>query len=180
MFIMEQKSIFIDKLWKVFCVFVENPMKIHFVKQISREISLAPTSVKLYIKKLEDNGIINQKKGDRFKGYIANRESENFIFYKKIVNLINIRESGVVDYIVREVYPRAVILYGSFLRGEDVEESDIDIFVLSEKRVNLKFGEYEMKLKRKIHIIMEDEMKKLGRRLRVDIMNGLVLYGYLQ
>jgi len=175
---MEQKSIFKSSIWKVFEVFVDEPLKIHYIKEISRKINLAPTSVKKHVQNLENSQIIRKEKGERFEGYKANRESENFTFYKKIFNLIKIKESELIEDLVRSFYPKAIILYGSYARGEDVKESDIDLLIISKKGKLKDYKKFEKILKRNIHIIIEENINRLHKNLRLEISNGLILYGY--
>ena len=72
---MEHKNIFKEGVWKVFEVFVDEPTKVHFVKEISKKINLAPTSVKIHLQKLENKEIVIRKKGDRFLGYISKNKN---------------------------------------------------------------------------------------------------------
>ena len=180
MYIMKQKSIFKSSIWKVFEVFVDEPLKIQFIKQISRKINLAPTSVKKHIQDLEKGNIITKRKGERFYGYIANRDSENFLFYKKMFNLMKIKESGLLENLINSLFPKSIVLYGSYFRGEDVEGSDIDLFILSKKGKNINLENFEKTLKRKIHIITEEKFNNINNNLKLEIINGIVLYGYLK
>ena len=180
MYMMEQISIFKSSLWKVFEIFVDEPLKIHFIKEISRKINLAPTSVKKHIQDLEKENIITRKKGERFYGYISNRDDDNFLFYKKIFNLIKIKESGLIKYLINLLYPKTLILYGSYFRGEDINESDIDLLIISNKKKDFNLEKFEKILKRKIHIIIEKDINKLNNNLKLEIINGIVLYGYLK
>ena len=180
MYIMEQKSILKSSIWKVFEIFVDEPAKIHFIKEISRKISLSPTSVKKHIEDLEKSQMIVRKKGERFFGYIADRDNEKFLFYMKIFNIIKIKESGLLTSLSSALYPKAIVLYGSFFRGEDTEESDIDFFILSEKNKHLNLEDFEKKLKRNIHLIIEPNLKKVNKNIRLEILNGLVLEGYIK
>jgi len=180
MYIMEQISIFKSSIWKVFEVFVDEPLKIHYIKEISRKIKLAPTSVKKHIMDLEKQEIIFKKKGERFTGYIANRDNEDFIFYKKIFNQMKIQNSGLINQIKNTLYPKSIVLYGSYLRGEDVEESDIDLLIISKTKKHVSSSKFEKILKRKIHIIIEENLNKLNKNLKLEVINGLVLFGYLE
>ena len=177
---MKQKNIFKSSIWKVFEVFVDNPLKINYVKQISREINLAPTSVKVHLNVLEDQNILLKKKGERFYGFIANRDSEDFLFYKKIFNLIKIKESGIIDEIVKNLYPKVIILYGSYLRGEDVLESDVDLLIISKSKKEISFDKFEKILKRRVHVLVEENLRKLNENLKSEVINGYVLHGYLK
>lgn len=181
MFIMVQKYIFKNcSLWNVFEIFVDEPLKIHYIKEISRKINLAPTSVRKHLQELEKQNLIIKKRGERFFGYAANRENEDFLFYKKLSNIIKIKESEVLEFLIRTLYPQAIILYGSYLRGEDIESSDIDLLIVSKTKKTLEVKNFEKILKRGIHILIETNIKKLTPELKSEIINGLVLYGYLK
>jgi len=179
-FIMEQKSIFKSSVWKVFEIFIDEPRKVHYIKEISKKINLAPTSVKKYIENLQKNDMIIKTKGNIFNGYIANRDYNEFLFYKRIFNLIKIKESKLVDYLITLLYPTAIILYGSYVRGEDIEESDIDLLIISKVKKRFEIESFEKILHRKIHIIIDENLKNLNKNLRQEIINGYVLYGYLK
>jgi len=167
-------------LLRVFEVFVDEPLKIHYIKEISRKINLAHTSIKKHLQELNKQNLIIKQKGERYFGFIANRDEENFIFYKKIFNLMKIKESGFLEDLIKKLYPQVIVLYGSYLNGEDVEKSDIDIFILSRTKKRLETGKFEKRLKRKIHIILESKLNKLPIELKSEILNGSVLYGYLK
>lgn len=167
-------------LLKVFSIFCEEPLEIHYIKEISKKIDLAPTSVRNHLAELLQQNIINKKKGERFIGFIANRDNEDFLFYKKIINLINIKESGLIKFIIDSIYPQAIIIYGSYLRGEDIKDSDIDIFILTKVKKRLNFEKFEKILKRRIHILSGVNIKDLPLELKLEINNGFVLYGYLK
>ena len=176
---MEQKTILKDSIWRVFEIFVDEPMKIHYIKEISRKINLAPTSVKNHLERLEIENLIIKDKGEIFSGFRSNRDNYNFIFYKKISNITKIKESGLLDYLIDLMYPKVIVLYGSYLRGEDTEKSDIDIFIISKSRKRLETDKFERILKRKIHIIIDKNLSSFKEELKSEIVNGFILYGYL-
>ena len=61
--------------------------------------------------------------------YFANRENEKFKIYKIFHNRIKLEESGLIDYIEKELYYPTIILFGSKARGDDTEKSDYDLAV---------------------------------------------------
>lgn len=159
-------------LWKVAEVFFIEPAKTHFIKEISKKINLAHTSVKKHVLDLIDLGLIIKSTIEVFPGYKANRENADFIFYKKISNLIILKESKVINYL-KEKYPKSIILFGSYNKGEDIETSDIDIFIDCKKfKADLK--KYEKYLNRKIHLLFKEEINK---KLIGNINQGIVLFG---
>ena len=140
-------------IWKVAEIFFLEPTKVHFIKEISRKIKLAHTSVKKHLLDLTEMGFIEKSKKEIFEGYKAKRENPNFIFYKKIANLILLKESGLIEEL-KEKYPPSIILFGSYNKGEDIESSDIDIFLNCKKfKINLK--KFEHYLNRNIHILFK-------------------------
>ena len=120
-------------IWRVAEIFFKEPTKLHFIHSISKKIKLAPTSVKNHVISLQEQGIIEKVKSDPFSGYKAKRENPEFIFNKKISNLIQIQSSGIVEAL-NQNYPKSIILFGSYNRGEDIESSDIDLFIDSKNK----------------------------------------------
>lgn len=160
---------------KVLEVFFIEPTTIHFIRGISKEIGLAPTSVKNHINELLRQELIVVKKSKPFNGYIANRENDNFIFYKKVYNLFSLK--GLTDFLVSSYYPKLIVLYGSYSLGEDIEDSDIDLFTLTKTKTEKNPEKFEKKLKRKIHLFSAYSLDKLDKNLLKKVYNGIVLYG---
>lgn len=165
-------------MWRVARVFFDYPTKRHYIREISRILDLAPKSVMNYLKKLLEIGIIKREKGV-FPYYVANRESEKFKLYKKIDLIIRIYESGLLEYIENECLPDAIILFGSGARGEDIETSDIDICVISKEK-KLKLEKFEEFIKRRISIFFCENFEDLSPELKNNIINGIILKGYLK
>ena len=156
-------------------VFFEEPTKIHFIKEISRKIKLAPTSVRNHIKTLKKEGMVVEKKSSPFNGLVANRESEKFIYYKKSLNLLSLFE--LKEEIVNSIAPKAIILIGSYSHGEDIEISDIDLIILSKIKKEIPISKFEKKLKRKIHLIFMESIENLDKNMKENAKRGIVLYG---
>ena len=75
--------------------------------------------------------------------------------------------------------PNCVMLFGSGARGEDHLESDIDLFIQAEERP-LELKRFEAMLRRKLHLLFEADLRALPKELLNNIINGRVLYGYLE
>lgn len=166
-------------LWRVFSVFLEEPLKIHYIKEIARKINLAHTSVKNHLLELEKEELISKKEGEIYAGFIAERDNENFILYKKLSILYELRNSGLVDYLWQTLSPDALILYGSYAKGDSIETSDVDLFVIGkEKKINLK--KYEKILGKTIHLMFDPNVKHIPKELKNNLINGIVLKGYFK
>jgi len=160
---------------RVLEVFFIEPTMIHFIKEISKKIALAPVSVRNYIEDLQNENLIRKKEAKPFNGFVANRESEKFTFYKKVYNIYTLRE--LTEFLVSEYYPKVIIVFGSYSRGEDVESSDIDLFLLSKSKKDVELKIFEKKLHREIHVIAVNDVKKLDNKLIKKIYGGVTLYG---
>ena len=160
---------------RVLEVFFTEPTTIHFIKEISKRIKLAPTSVRNYIKKLLKNNLIEREKSKPFDGFVANRDNEDFIFYKRVYNFYTLKK--LKDFLFESYYPKSIIVFGSYSIGEDVESSDIDIVLLSKTKKEVSLDKYGKKLKRAIHLFVVKDLKELDKNVRKNIQNGIVLYG---
>ncbi|MBN2141787.1 nucleotidyltransferase domain-containing protein [Candidatus Woesearchaeota archaeon] len=151
--------------------------------EISRKIKLAHTSVKKAITELAKEGMITEqieKKGRRnFPIYKANINNACFKEKKRIYNLQKITESGLIEHIEEKLTPKSIVMFGSYQRGEDLEDSDIDLFIeCPETEVDIK--QYEKKLKRKIQLHFNKDFTRYPVELKNNIVNGTILKGYLE
>src|SRR3989344_2404847 len=107
--------------------FFDNPTREFHARELSRKTGLSIFSVLGAIKALSRNGFVLAHKKGNMK-IVKATNSTGFIRAKRIRNLEKIYECGLVDYI-NGAYnnPEAIILFGSYSRGDDVENSDIEI-----------------------------------------------------
>ncbi len=171
MFIMIQKCTLI----RVAEIFFKEPATIHFIKGISRRIKLAPTSVRNHLKELLKAGIIVNKKSRPFSGFMANRESEDFIFYKRLYNTYSLKE--LENALYETYYPQLILLFGSYSRGEDIESSDVDILAVTKTKKSFSLEKFEKKLGRRINLVIIDSIKRVDSNVLINMKNGIVLRG---
>lgn len=172
-------------IWNVKGVFFKEPTQEHYLKEISRKAKVAHTVVKKHLDKFIREGIIKktiQKKGSRnFPVYKANINGGMYRKEKRHYNLHNIGFYGLKVYLNNKLMPKTIVLFGSYARGEDTEESDIDIFVECKKQ-DIKLDQYEKyhELNRKIQLHFKKDFKEFSREMKNNIINGIVLRGYLE
>lgn len=163
--------------------FFRFPTKEHTLKDISKSICLAHTSVKSNLQALVKLGLIQrrvEKKGQRrFPLYRANREDKLFRQSKRIYNLRALLESGVITYIEKQLLPKCIVVFGSYQRGEDTEESDIDLFVEA-KKADLDLTKFQKKLARKMELHFNERFSSYPKEFKNNIINGLVVHGFLE
>lgn len=176
---MLQKS----NLWNVATVFFHEPNKQFELLTISKQISLAHTSVKKHLLTLIDLQIIEKKhaqignKNNFY--YIANKRHPKFIQYKKIYNGEMIQNSGIINYLEQQTQPNCIVLFGSYQKGEDSEQSDIDLFVESSE-VPVDITYYEKILNKKIQLHFKKSFQDYPIELKNNIINGYIVSGYLE
>jgi len=94
-----------------------------------------------------------------------------------------IEESGLIEYLIKNVPAiHSIILFGSMARGEDDENSDVDLLVIGQRK-KLDLSKFEKKVGREIRAIVmrwgEWRIKaKEDKAFYIEITtNGIVLYG---
>lgn len=171
---------------KILEVFISEPEKEFHVRQISKSLKKSPTTISKYLKILEKKGILKSEEKLNHLLFRAYSEKENFKRLKKEYNLKKIEDSGLVDYLIKTLnYPKTIILFGSYANGENISNSDIDLFVLSPIKKEISLSRLEEKLKCPINLIVKsiqefDKMKEKNPELLNNIINGTILYGYLE
>ncbi|MBI4096909.1 MAG: nucleotidyltransferase domain-containing protein [Candidatus Levybacteria bacterium] len=165
--------------YKLLRIFLFNPTEEFRLRELSRMSKISPPSVIAYLKEFEKAELVKSFKKRGVPFYKAEIDNENFRAYKKISVLFELNNSGLVDFLWAETSPRAIILYGSNVKGESTEESDVDMFIIGkEKEINLE--KFEEKIGKKIHLMFDDNPKKIPNELKNNLVNGIVLKGYLK
>ena len=66
-------------------------------------------------------------------------------------------------------------------KGEDIEESDIDLYVETSSTKNIHIEKFEKLLDRKIQMIKSKNLHQIkNKALTNNIINGIILNGYVE
>ena len=96
-------------------------------------------------------------------------------------NIKQIYDSGLRDYLINEYSNPVIILFGSFSKGEDIENSDIDLYLGMLSKKEIKLEKFEKILKRKIQIFRYSNLKQINNiHLANNIINGIIFNGFLE
>jgi len=161
----------------------------------NQTIGLNDIAYKLKISKTTANRIITRLIKERFlkketigkTWRISCNSDHRYNKYKKIgYNLELINKSGILEIISKKFKnSQAIILFGSYRKGDDNEKSDIDIAVEVLGNENLKitnlmkfkeFG-YRKNIEVNVHVFSRN---KIDNNLFSNIANGIVLEGFLE
>jgi|SRR3989344_973416 len=163
--------------YKLLQEFFDFPKKDFQIRELSRRIKLAQISVTNHLKSLLRENLITKEKKYIYPSFRANINNEIFKLLKKQNLLFRIKTLGLTDFLEEKFKPNCIILFGSASRGEDTENSDVDLFIQS-KELDLNLIKYEKLLNRKINLLFEPNIKNLNKELLNNLINGEKLYGY--
>lgn len=153
---------------------------------IAKSINSSKTATKQIIESLIQTQFIHRDIVGKAWLLSANQKHPYFITKKIPYNLSMVYESGILAAIYKLIpSPRAVILFGSYRWGTDVEESDIDIAVeiIDNKELQIiPLGTIEQLGYRKnvpvnLHVFSRN---KIDLNLFTNLANGIVLDGLLE
>ena len=158
-----------------------NPTAKLRVRQIEREMKMPLPSVIRYCKELEKEEILKKESISGVSTYSADRASKKFLIAKRLFNIKLIFESGLLDYIVKEYFNPVIVLFGSYSKGEDVEDSDIDLYIETPKKQEFHLQKFEKILNRKIQVFNYRNIKEVpNHHLSNNIINGTTLNNFLE
>ena len=149
---------------------------------MAKLLKVSPTAVAKAIPKLEIAGMIKREKQKNMNLiYLTlNRDNRKAMLLKRVENLKLIYETGLSEFLEEELPGAAIILFGSYSRGDDTTTSDIDIAIIGRKEKRFDFGYFEKKLERKIILNFYPSLKGIHKGLRSNICNGIVLSGGIE
>ncbi|MBU2523179.1 MAG: nucleotidyltransferase domain-containing protein [Nanoarchaeota archaeon] len=174
---------------KVLKVLFNYPEKEFSLTDLAKEATVSKAHLGRILENLLNENIIQIIKLSKIWRIKANQSNPRFINAKIVYNLGLIYESGLVEFLTDHFKnPKAIILFGSFRKGDDISTSDIDIAVEgygvkeytilnSQDIKNLK--KYESFLNKKIQIHLFNP-KNADRNVFANILNGIVLLGFLE
>ena len=151
-------------------------------RMIAKFLKVSPTAIKKVLPLLEKEGLIKLEKGKNINLNLVslNQDSKRTIELKRIENLKNIYESRLVDFLEEKFHGCAIILFGSYSRGEDTITSDIDIAIIGTKGKEIDLSIFEKKLEKAIRVNFYHSFNDIHLHLKSNIFNGIVLAGAIQ
>lgn len=160
--------------------FFINPTAKLRVREIERTLNLSLPSVIRYCRDLESEDILTTNKTGSVVFYTASR-SEKYLLEKKLYNIKQLYVSGLVEHLKRELSNPTIVVFGSYARGEDVEDSDIDLYVETPTKKHETVEKFKKILKRDIQIFQHKNITEITNpNLANNIINGITLNKYIE
>lgn len=176
-----------DNNQKLLEVFLEDSYVEHHIRKLGRSVGLHPNTVISASDELVAAGLLRKYRDESTNRVIVSANLENPLFRMKKLyfNVRKIYESGLIGYLQQELSLPTIVLFGSHAKGENRVDSDIDLFVLCDRKEALQLMRFEKLLKKEIQLLMQTKkafprMKNREPQLVNNIVNGLVLEGFIE
>ncbi|MEA2003696.1 MAG: nucleotidyltransferase domain-containing protein [archaeon] len=142
---------------KLLTLFLMNPDREIYVREIARDIGENINSVRRELTNLEEIGLLTSKRKGNLRYYVTDR---NMPIYEELTSII-LKTEGIAKILKDNLYEmgdiKIAFIYGSFARGEAMTESDIDVFIIgnvNEDILIVAVREIEKKLSREVNYIL--------------------------
>ena len=161
--------------------FLINPTARLRVRQIERKLGLPLPSVIRYTRELTEEGILRKLESAGISLYTTDRGSHPYLLEKRLFNLRSLHDSGLVTYLIYVLHNPVIIVFGSYARGEDIEQSDIDLYLESPAKKKPDISKYESALHRPIHLLVHQSIREIkNKELANNILNGTIIHGHIE
>lgn len=149
---------------------------------IARPLKVSPTAVANAINglKKEELIIVDKSQSMNLVSVNLNRDNPKAIALKRVENLKQIYESGILELLEEHFRGCTLILFGSYSLGEDTTSSDIDIAVIGSKEKDIDLTKFDKLLERTIFLHFYDSFRNIDKNLRQNILNGITLQGAIE
>lgn len=168
---------------KVLKLFIENPHSGYYLRESARILKMDPMTVKRALALLVKDELLTKVKDKNRILYKANIETPTFRHLKISYNLSWLQEKKLTDFLTNQMNTvTSIILFGSFAKGENDEESDVDILTISLTK-HKPTSEITKLLERDVNLVnftpaQWSNQAKKNRAFYLDIiLDGIVLYG---
>ena len=174
------ETLITNKKDKLVEYFINNPATEVHLRELARNVKISFPWVRKIVGELTKEGYLVRKKQRGLVLVKADRDSVLFRELKRSYNLFSLYKSKLVNELVESYNkPETIVLFGSYSKGEDTEESDIDIAIITERHKDVNLAVFERRLHRKIKVL-EIQRPSIEKEFWNTLINGIVLYGYLE
>ena len=160
--------------------FLQNPTGEFTYREIGRRTDLSIGTVSKCVKDLLRDGFVKTKKAAKAIFVKANLDNQLFIQMKKAYNIEIVYSSGLVKYLTQTLVPDAIVLFGSYSKGEDCKGSDIDIAIIDGRETVCKLEIFEKKFERVVNLTKIKSLNLATKEFKNTLANGIVLAGAIE
>ena len=167
--------------------FFEQPYKEFHIRLLARKTGLNPNTIINITNTLQADNLVHKNKEEETNRVIikANQTNQLFRIKKQAYNIEKIFRSGLIQFLNETAGYPTIILFGSYAKAENDARSDIDLFIITDEKKEPDLSRFEKQLGAEIQTFTHTkaEFKKLkekNKELVNNVINGIVLTGYLE
>jgi len=171
---------------KIIEILFKYPEKEFSLSDLAKEAGVAKANIGGILTDFQEAGLISIEKLAKIWRIKANQTNWLFIRSKIVYNLNFVYKSGLVEFLVDHFKnPKSIVLFGSFRKGEDLSNSDIDIAIESDEIneyevIGLReLSEFESMIERRIQLHLFSR-QSVDINVFNNIANGILLWGFLE
>lgn len=140
---------------KILSLFTKGYDKEYYIREVEKLLHVSSRTALVTLAKLEKKGILESKTKGKIKSYSIKKStfSREFFILTEQYKRIHFLEE---NQLIKEVFEKSdeflqgiVVVFGSYAKGIQKEDSDLDLFIV---------GNYE-----------EDKIKEIGKKYGIDI-----------
>ncbi len=127
---------------KILGLYLDDYKKSLHLREISRETKIDVKAIQLQLKKLEKINVLSSIIRGRNKDYRLNLNNVTTKYYlvmaEVFISIIYLKKNFLIKKIVEKIENKIhepIILFGSFAKGIPTKESDVDVFIISNKKI---------------------------------------------
>ena len=150
---------------ELLALYFTNPNKKYYLRELERILNFSVGNIRRELIKLESTGLfLSENKGNLLYYYL----NQSYPLFKELKSII-FKTSGVPrmlhNFLEKFDDINQAFIYGSFAKGEEREDSDIDLLIIgevNEDKLIEEIGKLERKLQREINyaIYEKEDFKK--------------------
>jgi len=151
-------------------------------RALAKGLEVSQPAISKALPALEQNSYIRVKKDKESKRLSIglNRDNPLITGLKRSENLKMLYESGLPEYLSDDFPGCTIILFGSYSRGEDTMESDIDMAVIGTKEKSMDLEKFEKMLNKKVIVQFYPDFREINKHLRENLFNGILIKGGIE
>jgi predicted nucleotidyltransferase len=168
---------------KVLSLFMDNPYEKYYLRETARLLNMSPMTLRRSLDLLLTNKLIVKEISKNRILYSANMQNPAFRHMKISRSLSMLLQKDVVEFIKKRVPGvSTIILYGSYAKGEETMDSDVDMLVIAPARKDIS-SELSQVIGKDVTMSLFSpaewsKQAKTNRAFYLDVITeGIVLYG---
>lgn len=168
---------------KVLSLFMDNPYEKYYLREAARLLKISPMTLKRSLDLLLKNKLLVKEASKNQILYSANMQNPAFRHIKISRSLSMLLQKDIVELIKKKVPGiSAIILYGSYAKGEETKDSDVDMLVIAPVKKNIS-GEIAEIIGKDVNMSFFSPAEwsrqaKTNRAFYLDVITeGIILYG---